>query len=281
MQRHFFHSYEVRFDECNIYGFMTPAAALGYLQDIAERDAASGNLLDDNGYWIARRTTADFLAPVPVRANLEAETFAAGFTKVTAHRNYELRIITGQEPAGTRPDPVLKAKTIWVYLDGRGRPARLSPIWQEVWLPDGPLPMPEEVPWPAFPERPAFKVKTPVRFSDLDVLEHMNNAAYVKLLDDAAWEAFASLEILPDTRDGRLLPLHYDIEYLESAKAGDELEVDSWFQPVSGEAAQFECYQRIRREGRLLVRARSRWRWEPATKLQAPAFFERLWDLKN
>jgi acyl-CoA thioesterase FadM len=281
VQRHFFHSYEVRFDECNIYGFMTPAAALGYLQDVAERDAKSGNLLDDKGYWIARRTTADFFTPVPVRATLEAETFAAGFSKVTAHRNYELRIITGQEPAGVRPEPALKARTIWVYLDERGRPARLSPIWKEVWLPEGSPPLPEETPWPAFPDRPAFKTKAPVRFSDLDVQAHMNNAAYVELLDNAAWEAFAFLGVLPDSGAGQLLPLHYDIEYLESAKAGDWLEVDSWFQAVAGATAQFERYQRVRREGRLLVRARSRWRWQPSTEQPPPAFFERLWDLEN
>jgi acyl-CoA thioesterase FadM len=276
MERHFYHNYEVRYDACDLYGFLTPGGVLCYLQDIAERDASDGDLLDELGNWFVRRTIVEFLASVPVRVTLEADTFAGGISRVTFLRRYELRIAGGEMAGDSRPVPAIKARTLWVYVDSNGRPARIPPKRQEVWFPDGSPPIPNEAPWPPFPDRPAFKTTAPVRFSDLDLISHMNNAAYVRLLDDAAWEALAAVGVLPDSSKDGPLPLHYDIEYLESARPGDELTVDSWFQPIAEQPGQFERYQRVMRQDRMLVRARSRWRWQWLEGANSPAF-ERLW----
>ncbi len=260
MERHFFHTYEVRYDECNLYGFVPPAAALNYLQDIAGLDASAGNLLEESGTWVARRTVLEFKATIPARARLEVETYPLGFSKVTAWRGYTVRLLNPAD--GTKSEPVLKGRTLWVYLDQRGRPARMPPGYMAVWLPDGPVAMPEETPWPPLPPTPPFITTAPVRFSDLDILAHVNNAAYVRLMDDAAWEAFAAKDLLPDSGRGYPVPQFYDIEYLESARAGDSLEIQSWLQSAPAEAENYERWQQVYRAGRLIVRAHSRWGWQ-------------------
>ena len=78
-------TYQVRYDECNLYGFLTPAAAARYLQDIAVLHYNSANL-NDNGNWIARRTVIDFHTAIPAYTSLTLKTFVGGVSKVTSQR---------------------------------------------------------------------------------------------------------------------------------------------------------------------------------------------------
>lgn len=250
--------YMVRYDECSIFNVMTPAAILRYLQDIAVIDAEQAELMG-TGNWVAKRTVIECNAPIEARAKLEIETYPLGFTKVTAQRGYFLRL-AGQPDS----EPLVKARTLWVYLDERGRPARITPEMLAVWIPPG-TPAPTQLPetdWPAFPADGGYHLKSPVKFSELDVLGHMNNAAYVELLDDTAWQIFGEFGVVPNGESGYPRPLHYDIEYIASALPGDVLEVDTWFQATDN-AGEFEQLQRVRRGETLLVKARSRWYWQP------------------
>ncbi|MEI6046878.1 MAG: thioesterase family protein, partial [Chloroflexota bacterium] len=250
------------------------AAVLRYLQDIAGRDASRAQLFGD-GYWVARRTVIEFFAPIPAWTALEIETYPRGFTKVTAQRHYEVRVVRGG--AKTFPDPVIRARTVWVFINSNGRPARIPESYHQFWELSGGHSIQEEAAWPPYPDRLPFTATAPVRFSDLDVQAHMNNAAYVELLDNAAWEAFAANGILPDSSIGYPIPLHYDIEYLESARAGEMLEVRSWFEPLSGQANGFELLQQVLRKGTVLIRAHSRWKWQTPLGLSEVPDFEQLW----
>ncbi len=271
------HTYEVRYDEVNLYGFVTPTAMLRYLQDIAGLHASRFNA-GESGYWVARRTIIEFLAPIAPRATLQVETFSLGLTKVTGLRGYEVRLV-GENETEARADPVIKARTLWVYLDARGRPARVPQSFFGTWQPEGPRPLQqEEAALPALPtNRPPFVATAPVRFSDLDVMSHMNNAAYVELLDNAAWEALAQIGVLPDGGAAYPVPLHYDIEYVASARAAEMLEVHSWFEPVEGQESQFERLQQVEREGTVLVRARSRWYWQTSAENSTLPNLQKLW----
>ncbi len=251
MQRQFRHSYTVRYDEGDCYGLLTPAAFLRYMQDIAALDAEDAQLSGD-GYWVARRTIISFASPVPLYTQLELTTFGIGFTRITAQRGYEARIV-GRE----HEEPVVTARTLWVYLDMRGRPTRLPERTAQIWLPDGPLPQLPEAPWQPVPHDLPHTVTHTVRFSDTDSMKHMNNAAYVEALDNAAWEAYSKAGILPDV--ATINALDYDIEYVESARFGEQLEIRSWLDPFPAAGGEFGRFQQLRREATVLVRARSRW----------------------
>jgi acyl-CoA thioesterase FadM len=251
MPRKFIRRYDVRYDDCTLHPFLTPAAALRYMQDIASLDAADSPL-PDNSVWVARRTVLEFHKPVPVRAEVEITTFPMGFTKVTALRAYDLRI-SGEE------NPAVQGRTLWVYLDERGRPRRMPDVVEKFWLPEGNLGQRAEAPFPAVPESEPENYAFCVPLSYLDVMAHVNNTKYVELLDDAIWEG---LKKYGATLNSALTPVYYDIEYLESATLGENLTVQSWFASTPTTGTTFGVIQQIKRGTTNLIRAHSRWQWE-------------------
>jgi acyl-CoA thioesterase FadM len=251
MRRQFCQTHTVRYDECNCDGFLTPTAFLRYMQNIAALDAEDAQLGGD-GYWVIKRTVISFAEPVPMYTKLELRTYGIGFTRITAQRGYEARIV-GKQPE----QPVVSARSLWVYVDPRGRPMRLPEDTARIWLPDGPLPQQPEQPFPAFPERAPISTEASIRFSDIDLMRHLNNAAVVELLDNAAWDAYATGEITPDT--AQFAALSYDIEYIDSPRFGEQLTIQSWLDPFPTTRREFSRFQQIVRDEKVMVRAYSRW----------------------
>ncbi|MEI7554866.1 acyl-ACP thioesterase domain-containing protein [Candidatus Chlorohelix sp.] len=253
--RRFDFTYSVRFDEVDLFGYLTPASASRYMQDIARRDAA-GVELPEGFNWLAKRTLIDFNRPIPACANLQTVTFPIGFSRVTAQRAYEFRL-----EGDNASLPAIKARTLWVYVDAKGHPARIPPEASEIWLPNGAQPQLNDPAWLPFPATAPLETNGSVLFSRLDILAHMNNTAYFEMLDDAGWGALMAAGISPLNPSGALLPLHYDIEYMNIAEFGDALTILNWFSPTPSHATEFERLQQIRQRDGLVARARSRWRW--------------------
>jgi acyl-CoA thioesterase FadM len=250
MNRQFCLTHTVRYDECNSEGFLTPTAFLRYMQDLAAQDAEDANLSGD-GNWVVKRTAITFTKPIPIHTRLQLKTYGMGFTRITAQRGYEAHIIDDRTD-----EAAISARTLWVYLDPRGRPTRIPDQTAQIWLPDGPQPQQPETPLPKSPESEPEIAHYSVRFSDVDLMKHLNNASAVEILDNAAWEAYAQGELTPDTT--RFDILHYEIDYLDSPLFGEKLEVQSWYDfPVSGR--EHVRFQQITRAGNVMTRARSRW----------------------
>ncbi|QBD76847.1 hypothetical protein EPA93_12865 [Ktedonosporobacter rubrisoli] len=248
MQRLFCHTHIVRYDESNCAGVLTPTAFVRYMQDIAARDAEDAQL-GGNGFWIVKRTHITFNVPVPIHTKLLLKTYGLAFTRITAQRGYEAYLEAAESP-------IISARTLWVFLDPRGRPTRLPEDTARIWLPDGPREPQAEESFPVFPDGEPVTMGESVRFADIDIMRHMNNAAAVEKLDNAAWEAYARAGITPDTT--RFDALSYDIEYLHSPRFGEPLVIQSWLEPVVGE----ECarWQQVMQGDKVVVRAFSRWR---------------------
>jgi acyl-CoA thioesterase FadM len=254
MRRQFCLTHTVRYDECNCDGVLTPAAFLRYMQDLASRDALDARL-EGNGYWITKRTLMSFATPIPIHTTLELKTFGIGFTRITAQRGYEAHLASAPQD-----ESLASARTLWVYVDPHGRPTRLPERTAQIWLPDGGLPPQPEEPFPDFPERPPVTTSATVQFSEIDLVQHLNNASAVEILDNAGWEALSRSEITP--AEARFAIRHYDIEYADSPRFGDRLEVESWFEPFPTVGREFTRLQRITRAGKTMIRARSRWLWQ-------------------
>jgi acyl-CoA thioesterase FadM len=251
MQRQFRHTYVVRYDDCDCFGFLTPAAFLRYMQDVAGLDAEGVQFTGD-GFWIVKRSQIAFAAPVPLHTPLEVTTYALSFARITAQRGYEARIAGNPES-----EPVVKARTQWVYVDKNGRPKRIPEGSAELWLPDGPqAPLPE-TPFAPLPERAPEVTTARVRFSDIDFMQHLNNAAAVDLLDNAAWEAHTAVGMTPTSTV--MHALSYDIEYVASTLLGEQVEIQSWFDPLPATEQEVTRTQQMTRDGRVIVRAYSRW----------------------
>lgn len=266
MRRQFHQTHTVRYDECNCNGFLTPTAFLRYMQNLAAQDAADAQLSGD-GYWVVKRTVISFAAPIQVHTRLALSTYGIGFTRITAQRGYEAHLATNTQNTNNPHDsqdnskPIISARTLWVYVDPRGRPTRLPARTAEIWLPDGPQPQQPEPPIPTFPSTTPETTTTHVRFSDIDLARHLNNAAIVEMLDNASWETYRHHGITPD--NAQLDPLHYDIEYSESPRFAEPLTIQSWFEPFPTAGQEFTAFQHITHSEKIVARAHSYWLVNP------------------
>src|SRR5436190_10808392 len=115
-------------------------------------------------------------------------------------------------------------------------------------MPDGVLSPQSEQPFPAFPEGLPVTTLAVVQFSEIDLMQHLNNASVVEILDNAGWEALASIEITP--ANARFTIHDYDIEYADSPRFGELLEIQNWFEPFPTPGNEFTRYQHMTREGK-------------------------------
>jgi acyl-ACP thioesterase len=140
-----------------------------YLQDVSSDDTADARLAGDMA-WVVRRTLVEVHVAAVYREELTLRTFCSG----TGSRWAERRIaITGEHGAH------IEAASLWVFVDAEsGRPARLPPQFHELF---GPTAAGREVSARLRHPRPpqgAPREPWPLRYTDFDVLGHVNNAAY-------------------------------------------------------------------------------------------------------
>jgi acyl-CoA thioesterase FadM len=82
-----------------------------------------------------------------------------------------------------------------------------------------------------------------VQFSQIDLMHYLSKAAAVDMLDDADWEALSARDITASK--ARLAIRRHDIDYVNSPRFGDRLEIESWFEPMPEEGQEFTRFQRI------------------------------------
>ena len=226
----FLAGYRVRFDEAGPDGMMRTSSLLRYAQDIAWRHSEHLGF-DRNWYlarglgWVVRGVELELHAPVPMGHTLRVSTAVVGHRRIWARRMGECRLADGSLAA--------RVTTDWVLLDGRNRIVRIPNDFGVAFV------NPEvggDILRVAAPSGdPIASAGLAVRRTDLDPLDHVNNAVYVdwlsEALDAAGWRG--ALE-----GQGRLLRL----EYLASAEHGNDVVVD-----LFGDAATWTA--RIRRPG--------------------------------
>jgi acyl-ACP thioesterase len=153
------------------------------LQDVAADDADDSGLGASSG-WVVRRTLIDVARPATLGERLALTTFCSGTGRSWAERRTS---ITGLDGAS------IEACSLWVQIDlDTGRPAPLGPLFaarygeaaggrrvsSRLTLP-APPPDAERRPWP-------------VRVTDLDVFDHVNNAIHWAILEEVLAHAPAA-----------------------------------------------------------------------------------------
>lgn len=154
-----------------------------WLQDVARDDARDAGLAGaDLDGWIVRWTTIDVLMPPRFDETVSLTTFCGGVGPRWAER----RTSIAGDGAGR-----VEAASLWICVDAvTGRPRRLPPLLSEQYLqaaqgrtvsgrrrlPDPPAGA--DLAW----------TRWPLRRTDLDVLDHVNNAAWFALLVEASAE---------------------------------------------------------------------------------------------
>ena len=208
--------------------------------------------------WIVRRTHLEKLAPVGGGDRLVISTRVEDFRRARSLRRYDIERVGGFGPVAA--GPVARATTDWVHCDAvSGKPTRISDELATALCagtPVGTLPRSRPIPLPR--SRPDAAMSVTIRSSDLDHMDHVNNARWADLLGDAARAALADSG--RETGEiGILRPRELDLEYLAPASFGRKVSIYSW---ISQSREDTEVVQ-IARDARELVLVRGRSRWVP------------------
>ena len=161
----------VRLGDVTPRGRLRLDATARYLQDVANDDATD-SVLDRPMDWVVRRCVIEVTKPAVFNEDIELTTFCSGTGGRWAERRTS---VVGNHGAS------IEAAALWVYVDiDTGRPKRLPPEFEEVW---GSAAAGRKVrarllhtdrPPPSTTADPSW----PLRFCDLDLLGHLNNAVY-------------------------------------------------------------------------------------------------------
>jgi acyl-CoA thioesterase FadM len=205
--------YRVRFDEAGPDGLVRASTLLRYAQDVAWRH--SEHLGFDRGWyqerglgWVVRGLDLELREPIPMGHTLRVTTAVVGHRRIWARRLGDCRLADGRLAA--------RVSTDWVLLDSRNRIVRIPADFGLAFT--NPELRTEIVRVPPPEGAPVRTLDVRVRVSELDPLDHVNNAVYVDWLEEAlvaaGWNAAMGL------------PRRTRIEYLASAERGDEVAVD-------------------------------------------------------
>lgn len=146
------------------------------LQDVSDEDTTDAGFPPDE-YWVVRRVDIGVAAFPAFRSEVEVLTWCSG----SGGRWAERRVRITEEGGPGRVD----AAVLWVHLDRQGRPARLPDRFHDVYAEAcrgrrvrarlQHEPVPDGLPTTPFP----------LRSTDFDVLEHVNNAVSWEPVEEA------------------------------------------------------------------------------------------------
>lgn len=176
-------------------------------------------------FWVIRMMRLERNLPARYQDELEITTWVSAMSRIRADRNYLVRRI--------RDGSVLaRASANWVYLDRKTLfPARIAPEIVALFTNSEPAPLPAR--WeikPSLHRESELQCITrrQALYYEADSAKHTNNAIYVDWLEEAARETASASNYQLQVDSGPSLWFHrHHIDYLNSARPGDQLEIET------------------------------------------------------
>jgi len=237
-------SFEVRTCDTDPYGRSTVRSLLLLLQEAAtshatELGVAVDFLIENRLAWVMLRLNVNMSTWPRGGDTITVATWVHSAGKVMTERRF--RVVGGD---GKMMGEIV---TQWVILDTeRRRPVRLPPFALEAIEPVVHAAAPVSLDELPEVEAPDHRRVFEVRYSDLDIAQHVNNAAYIQ------W----AVETVPEEILLTHLPMEIDARYLAECRFGDTVESSS--SRLTGSDVFLHSLQR-RSDGAEVLRARSRW----------------------
>jgi acyl-ACP thioesterase len=198
----------VRLADVSPAGRLRLDAAARFLQDLSADDTADA-ALEDAEAWVVRKTVMEVVSFPRYLEPLALATWCSG----TGSHWAERRISIVGERGGR-----IEAATTWVHIDlGSGRPTRIPAGFDDLYgEAHGGRRVKARLDHPDPPDGELDGFAWPLRFSDFDVLDHVNNAACWQIVE----------EVLSQHRDLRA-PLRAEVQHRTAIERNADVAVRS------------------------------------------------------
>ena len=198
----------VRLADVSPAGRLRLDAAARFLQDLSADDTADAALPDAEA-WVVRKTVIEVATFPRYLESLELVTWCSG----TGSHWAERRISISGERGGA-----VEAATTWVHIDlATGRPSRIPAGFDDLYgQAHGGRKVEARLDHADPPDAAREAFAWPLRFSDFDVLDHVNNAACWQIVEEA----------LAGHRDLRA-PLVAEVQHRTAIERGADVRVTS------------------------------------------------------
>jgi acyl-CoA thioesterase FadM len=225
IQQRFEDRYRVRFDEADASGQLRPSGLLRYTQDLAWRHSEVVGLdrawyEAHDSFWLVRGAAVTIKAGVGYGETVVGVTEVTGWRRVWARRHTTLASPDGRVIASIETD--------WVLLTSAGRPRRIPDEMTRMLAP-GQSYRPQKTELGEPPDH-ASTLRIPVRDVDIDPMGHLNNAAYLDIVDEAVRRGTSE----------RPATTSYRAEYLRPSLPGSEMIVRTWPMPEGSIACRID-----------------------------------------
>jgi acyl-ACP thioesterase len=197
-------------------------AATRHIQDIGTDQLRELGFEETHPLWIVRRTMIDMIKPVEFQDMLRLRRWCSG----TSNRWCEMRVRIDGRKGG-----LVESEAFWINInrDTQG-PARISDDFLEGLQRTTDV---DRLRWKAYlkpgSRDDASQIREyPVRFTDIDLFDHMNNSVYWSVVEDYL-SAYPKL---------LAAPLRVTIEHDAPVALGDKLEIIAHLHPA-GSTEQF------------------------------------------
>jgi acyl-ACP thioesterase len=185
-------------------------AATRHIQDIGSDQLREMGFEETHPLWIVRRTMIDLIRPIEFKDMLRLRRWCSG----TSNRWCEMRVRID----GVRGGGLMESEAFWININRETQgPARISDDFLEGLRRTTDV---DRLRWKAYLKAgsrdDAAEVRAyPVRVSDIDIFDHMNNSVYWSVVEDY-------LATQPELMAG---PLRVTIEHDLPVALGDQLEI--------------------------------------------------------
>ncbi len=184
-------------------------AACRHIQDIGQDQLREMGHEETHPLWIVRRTMVDLIRPIEFQDMLRLRRWCSG----TSNRWCEMRVRIDGRKGG-----LIESEAFWININRETQgPARISDDFMEALQRTTDV---NRLRWKSYltagSREDAAEIRDfPIRVSDIDLFDHVNNSVYWKVVEDF-------LAPYPELFDN---PLRVTIEHDAPVALGDKLEI--------------------------------------------------------
>ena len=197
-------------------------AATRHIQDVGQDHLRELGFEDTHPLWIVRRTMIDLIRPVEFQDMLRLRRWCSG----TSNRWCEMRVRIDGRRGG-----LMESEAFWININRETQgPARIADDFIAGLQRTTDV---DRLRWKAYltagSREDASQIREyPVRVTDIDLFDHMNNSVYWSVVEDYLYSAPELMQT----------PLRVTIEHDAPVALGDKLEIISHIHPP-GSTEQF------------------------------------------